>query len=77
MENLEKEIEQKIFQIADKIKNLRKEKGYTSHETFAFEYDINRVQYWRIENGRNITLKTLMKVLEIHKITLGEFFKDL
>ncbi len=46
MENLDKDIDTIILQIADKIKTLRKEKGFTSYETFAFEYDINRVQYW-------------------------------
>lgn len=77
MENLDKEIESKILKIAEKIKLLRKAKGFTSYETFAFEYEINRVQYWRIETGRNITLKTLLKVLSIHKISLEAFFKDL
>ena len=77
MENLDKEIESKISKIAEKIKLLRKAKGFTSYETFAFEYEINRVQYWRIETGRNITLKTLLKVLSIHKISLETFFKDL
>lgn len=77
MENLEKEIESKILKIAEKIKLLRKAKGFSSYETFAFEYEINRVQYWRIETGRNITLKTLLKVLSIHKISLETFFKDL
>lgn len=77
MENLDKGIDTIILQIAEKIKALRKEKGFTSYETFAFEYDINRVQYWRIEKGNNITLKTLIKVLAIHNLTLNEFFKDL
>ena len=77
MENLEKEIDNKISQIANKIKLLRIEKGFTSYETFAFEYDINRVQYWRIEKGQNITLKTLLKVLAIHNITLQDFFYEL
>ena len=77
MENLDKEIESKILKIAEKIKLLRKAKGFSSYETFAFEYEINRVQYWRIETGRNITLKTLLKVLSIHKISLETFFKDL
>jgi len=77
MENLDKEIEIKISKIAEKIKLLRKEKGFTSYETFAFEYEINRVQYWRIEKGQNITLKTLIKVLSIHNLTLQEFFNDL
>ena len=63
--------------IAEKIKQLRLAKGYTSYEKFAWENDINRVQYWRIEKGGNITLASLLKVLDIHKISLKEFFADI
>lgn len=77
MESSEQEIQDKIKEISQKVKDLRKQKGYTSYETFAFENEINRVQYWRIESGQNITLKTLIKVLNIHKVTLKEFFSDL
>ncbi|WP_312923014.1 XRE family transcriptional regulator [Empedobacter brevis] len=77
MENLDKNIELKIKAISNKLKELRISKGYTSYETFAFDNDLNRVQYWRIESGQNITLKTLIKVLQIHEKSLEEFFKDL
>ena len=33
--------------------------------------------YWRVENGANITLKTLLKILDIHKLSLAEFFNSL
>jgi len=77
MENLDKKTDLIIKEIAKRIKSLRLSKGYTSYETFAFENELNRVQYWRIESGHNITMKTLLKVLSIHNITLEEFFKDL
>jgi transcriptional regulator with XRE-family HTH domain len=77
MEDLEKNIDEKINQISKKLKEIRLAKGYTSYETFAFDNNLNRVQYWRIESGSNITLKTLLKVLEIHKISLEDFFKNL
>jgi len=58
-----------------KMAELRKKKGYTSHEDFALDHEIPRVQYWRIENGRtNLTLKSLVKLLTIHKLTVEEFF---
>jgi hypothetical protein len=54
--------------------NLRKEKGYSSYEAFAFDHDLPRAQYWRVETGRhNLTLRTLMRLLIIHKLTLSEF----
>jgi transcriptional regulator with XRE-family HTH domain len=77
MDNLDKNIDLKINQISQKLKEIRLSNGYTSYETFAFENELNRVQYWRIESGRNITLKTLIRVLEIHKMSLEDFFKDL
>jgi transcriptional regulator with XRE-family HTH domain len=76
MKNLEYDLDKTIIKIAEKIKSLRKEKGFTSYESFAFEHEINRVQYFRIEKGQNITLKTLIKVLQIHNLTLKEFFDD-
>lgn len=63
--------------IANKIRQLRINAGYTSHENFAWDNNLSRVQYWRIETGANITMKTLLKILDIHKMTLSEFFQDL
>ena len=69
--------DQRFIKIANKIKELRIQKGYSSHETFAWDNNLNRVQYWRIEKGSNITLKTLLAILDIHKISLSLFFSDL
>ncbi len=61
-----------------KLTELRKQKGYTSHEDFAFDHDIPRVQYWRIEKGQtNVTMKSLIRLLTIHKLTVEEFFSTL
>ena len=68
---------QQIMFIANKIKELRIKKGYSSHENFAWDNNLNRVQYWRIEKGANITLKTLLSILNIHKISLSDFFQDM
>lgn len=76
MAETEKNIELNIKKVAERIKQLRFDSGCTSYETFAFDNEINRVQYWRIEKGYNITLKTFFKILKIHNITPEEFFKD-
>jgi hypothetical protein len=65
------------MKIAQKLKQMRLDKGYTSYETFAWEHEINRVQYWRIEKGSNITLTSLMKVLDIHEVSMKDFFEDI
>lgn len=77
MSDKEEIADERVQQIAKKIRNLRIEANYTSAESFAYDNNINRVQYWRVENGTNLTLKTLLKILDIHKISLGEFFQDL
>lgn len=67
--------DERIKLIADKIKQLRIKAGYSSHENFAWEHELSRVQYWRVESGANITLKTLLRILDIHNLTLEDFFK--
>lgn len=72
---MEKEI---LIKIGKRLKELRIENGYSSYETFAFENELPRVHYWRIEAGKtNLTIRSLLKILEIHNITIQEFFKDL
>ena len=62
--------------IGYRLIELRKKKGYKSHESFAWDHDLPRAQYWRLEKGKaNFTIKTLIKVLAIHNLTLEEFFK--
>lgn len=63
--------------IGEKLKKLRKSQGFTSYENFAIENDLDRKQYWEIEKGKNITIKTLYRLLEIHNIAFSDFFKDI
>ncbi len=72
-----KELDSRILQIAEKFQRLRKLRGYSSYENFAWDNGINRVQYWRLEKGTNFTITTLLKVLDVHKLTLKDFFEDL
>ena len=62
-----------LLLISEKIKEMRKAKGYKSYETFA----LDRKQYWRLENGSNMTLRSLIKILKIHNVSLKKFFTDL
>ena len=75
MEQKENNIEDKrLIAIGKLIKQLRIEMGYSSAEIFAYEKNINRISYWRMEKGSNITLNSLLKILDIHQISLSEFF---
>jgi predicted transcriptional regulator len=66
-----------IEKIASKLKKIRIDKGFSSYENFAYQYDLPRVQYWRMEKGTNFTIKNLLKILEIHQISVEDFFKDI
>lgn len=68
--------EEWIILISEKLKELRKAQ-YSSYEDFALDHGLDRKQYWRIENGANITIKTLIKILDIHKKSLNEFFTEI
>jgi transcriptional regulator with XRE-family HTH domain len=58
-----------------RLAELREKKGYTTIKEFVKKHDLPEIQYWRIEKGKaNITLKTLVRVLSIHGLSLQEFF---
>lgn len=71
------ELDERILIISEHIKKLRIEKGYVSYEYFAWEHKIPRVQYWRMEKGNNFTIKSLIRVLDAHEISLKEFFESI
>jgi transcriptional regulator with XRE-family HTH domain len=64
-------------QIGEKIKKMRLEAGYTSYENFAMDYELSRMYYWQVENGRNISLEYLFNLLNIFKISVNDFFSDI
>lgn len=67
-----------IALIGEKLAELRRKKGYTSYETFAFDHDLPRVHYWRIEKGKvNVTFKSLIRILAIHNLTVEDFFCEI
>jgi transcriptional regulator with XRE-family HTH domain len=71
------EVDIRIKQIGERIKELRVEKGYSSYEFFAWDNSMSRVQYYKMEAGSNITIKSLLKVIDAHGITLQEFFNGI
>lgn len=65
-----------MTKLGERIKQLRIAKGYTSQETFAYEKDINRVQYSRYEQGKDIRFSTLLKVIQAFDMTIADFFSE-
>ena len=69
-------IEKIQFLIGQQLRELRLEAGYKSYEQFAFEKKISRIQYWKMENGSNFTLKSLLKILDAHEMSFEDFMKN-
>jgi len=73
---LEEIFDQRIIKIGERLKELRIKAGYPSYEHFAWDNKLSRRGYWALEKGTNFTIKTLLKVLDIHKMSLKEFFSS-
>ena len=70
-----KTLDVKLRQIGVGLSDLRRSKGYDTIRDFAKAHKLPEIQYWRIENGKtNLTLKSLTRLLRIHKLTLEDFF---
>jgi transcriptional regulator with XRE-family HTH domain len=74
--NPEKKVEIALGKFGARLRYFRKLKGYTNYEHFAYEVDISRSQYGKYENGGNIKLTTLIKILDFMDVTLAEFFSE-
>ncbi|HWZ21865.1 MAG TPA: helix-turn-helix transcriptional regulator [Cytophagaceae bacterium] len=70
-------LDPRITNVGKRLRELRTKKGYTSFEKFAFDNDLSRVGYGEHEKGKNMTLGSLLRILDIHKISMEEFFKGL
>jgi len=69
--------QQELQKIGERLKKLRIKNGYGSYEDFAIKNDLSRMQYWRIEKGKtNLTFRSLLTILNIHKVSLKDFFSD-
>ncbi len=68
--------EEALQKLAARIRELRKAKGYTNYENFAYDHGIARAQYGKYEKGDNdLRFSSLLKVIEALGVTPEEFFK--
>ena len=68
--------EERLKKIGAKLRRIRLERGYTSYESFAWDHELPRMQYWRMENGKNFTFVSLIKILDALEMPLSEFFDE-
>ncbi|RFZ85107.1 XRE family transcriptional regulator [Mucilaginibacter terrenus] len=64
-----------LKRLGERIRELRIAAGEDNYEKFAFKHNLSRAQVWRYENGEDLKLSTLVRVLRALNITLEEFFK--
>lgn len=68
--------DERLVAIGQKLRRLRQFKGYTSYEKFAYDHDLPRVGYGNHEQGTNLTMSSLLRLLDIHGLTLAGFFQE-
>jgi len=69
-----KEIE--LNKLAERIRSLRIQKGYSNYENFAYEHKIPRAQYGRYEKGEDLRYSSLVKIVRAFGMTMTEFFSE-
>jgi len=62
--------------LAERFKQLRRERGYSNYEQFAFDNELPRAQYGRYEKGEDLRFSSLLKVLKSLNISLKDFFSE-
>jgi transcriptional regulator with XRE-family HTH domain len=71
----QKALNQLLKTIGTELGKLRKKKGFSTIKEFATRYNLPAIQYWRIEKGKaNLTIKSLGRILKIHKVSFEDFF---
>lgn len=65
-----------INHLGERIKQLRKERGYTSQETFAYDNDYTLSYYSRLERGEDIRFSSLVRVCKALNVDLKTFFSE-
>ena len=71
----EKSFQNILAAVGMHLAELRLKKGYSTIKEFTEHYDLPEIQYWRMEKGKtNITLKSLSRILNIHRLSIQDFF---
>lgn len=75
-DNMQKNKEGDLKKLANRIRILRQEKGYSNYENFAYVNDLPRAQYGRYEKGEDLKFSSLLKVIRALGVSVKEFFSE-
>ncbi|MEL6557030.1 MAG: helix-turn-helix transcriptional regulator [Bacteroidota bacterium] len=65
-----------LNKLAERIRSLRIQRGYSNYENFAYEHKIPRAQYGRYEKGEDLRYSSLVKIVKAFDMTMTEFFSE-
>lgn len=67
-----------LIKLGNRIKAVRKEKGFKSAELFAYDIEISKVGMSNYKSGTfsDIRMRTLLKIIDGFKMTPKEFFAE-
>jgi transcriptional regulator with XRE-family HTH domain len=66
-----------LEKIASRLREIRREKGHSSYEHFAYDYDLNKATVGKAETKGTVQLSNLLRILEILEVSPEEFFKGI
>jgi transcriptional regulator with XRE-family HTH domain len=66
-----------LKKIGARLREVRRAKGYSNYEYFAYEFEMNKITIKNMEQGKNFEIATLLKMLEILGVSPEEFFKGI
>lgn len=65
-----------LVKLGKRIRELRKAKGFSNFEHFAYEHGFSRAQFGRYEMGEDLRYSSLLRVVRALGMTLEEFFAE-
>lgn len=66
----------KLKEIGERLKTLRRARGYQNSDDFAYDHEINRSQYGKYEAGaKDMRISSLLKIINALGVTIEEFFR--
>ena len=68
--------EDQVRKMAERLKHLRKERGYSNMDIFAYENGFGRAQYGRYEKGQDLRFTTIVRLANCFDMSLKEFFSE-
>jgi len=68
--------DEELKKLAERLKYLRKKKGYSNMDIFAYEHGFGRAQYGRYENGQDLRYTTVIRLANCFDMSIKEFFSE-